>query len=132
MIKGTLHHIEIYVNDLKATKSFWSWFLTRLQYKLYQDWETGFSFILGDTYIVFVQTEEKYRDNQYHRCYPGLNHIAFHVPERKDIDELTNEIREKGMTILYEDKHPHAGGKTYYALYFEDPNRIKVELVASQ
>jgi catechol 2,3-dioxygenase-like lactoylglutathione lyase family enzyme len=35
------------------------------------------------------------------------------------------------MTILYQDRHPHAGGENYYAVFFEDPDRIKVELVAT-
>jgi hypothetical protein len=28
------------------------------------------------------------------------------------------------------DKHPHAGGPASYAVFFEDPERIKVELTA--
>jgi uncharacterized protein len=32
--------------------------------------------------------------------------------------------------ILYEDRHPHAGGPDCYAVYFEDPDRMKVELDA--
>ncbi|GAA0595336.1 hypothetical protein GCM10009001_09310 [Virgibacillus siamensis] len=31
---------------------------------------------------------------------------------------------------MYSDKHPFAGGEDHYAVYFEDPDRIKVELVA--
>ncbi|MFW5781866.1 MAG: hypothetical protein ACOCWO_01085 [Candidatus Muiribacteriaceae bacterium] len=27
-------------------------------------------------------------------------------------------------------RYPYAGGKGYYALYFEDPMRMKVEVVA--
>ncbi len=132
MVNGTIHHIEIYVNDLKSTKAFWSWFLSKLNYKLFQDWDSGFSFKLGDTYIVFVQTEDRFRENSYHRCHAGLNHIAFHVATRKDVDTFTESVRKKGMKILYEDKHPYAGGIGYYALFFEDPNRIKVEIVANQ
>ncbi len=28
--------------------------------------------------------------------------------------------------------HPYAGGDDHYAVYFEDPERIKVELVAPE
>jgi len=35
-----------------------------------------------------------------------------------------------GVTTIYADKHPFAGGKDHYSLYFEDPDRMKVELVA--
>ena len=59
-----------------------------------------------------------------------MNHLAFHAESQKHVDEMTNLLREKGIKILYEDKHPFAGGNGHYAVYFEDPERIKVELVA--
>jgi hypothetical protein len=35
-----------------------------------------------------------------------------------------------GVTIIYADKHPFAGGEDHYAVYFEDPDRLKVKLAA--
>lgn len=43
---------------------------------------------------------------------------------------MTQKLRDKGVNILYTDTHPFAGGKEHYAVYFEDPDRMKVELVA--
>jgi len=48
------------------------------------------------------------------------------------IDELTIKLEKRGINVLYKDKHPYAGGKDYYAVFFEDPDRIKVEVVASK
>jgi catechol 2,3-dioxygenase-like lactoylglutathione lyase family enzyme len=129
MVKG-LHHVEIYVSDLKKSREFWKWFLGELGYTLFQEWDMGFSMLLDPTYIVFVQTEERFLDKNYHRCQTGLNHLAFHADSRQAVDNMTEKVRTKGMKILYEDRHPFAGGEDYYALYFEDPDRIKVELVA--
>ena len=130
MSKGLIHHIEIYVSDLKNTVDFWSWFLEELGYSDFQKWEGGKSWRLGETYIVFVQAEERFLDVPYHRCRVGLNHLAFHAISREHVDDVTQKLRDKGITILYADKHPFAGGKDYYAVFFEDPDRIKVELVA--
>ncbi len=132
MSKGLIHHIELYVSDLKRTIDFWGWLLDELGYSLFQEWESGQSWKLGETYIVFVQAEERFLDVAYHRCRVGLNHLAFHASSRQEIDEITNKLKEKGVHILYADKHPFAGGQEYYAVYFEDPDRIKVELVAPQ
>jgi len=129
-LKGTIHHIELYVSDLKKTIAFWHWLLLDLGYKKRNQWDEGITYILGDTYIVFVQTEKEYLDVKYHRKRTGLNHLAFHVESRQMVDDFTNKLKEKGATILYEEKHPYAGGKNYYAVFFEDPDRIKVELVA--
>ncbi len=43
---------------------------------------------------------------------------------------MTEKLRRRKITILYEDRHPYAGGKGYYAVFFEDPDRMKVELIA--
>lgn len=129
-MKGQLHHIELYVTNLDKSLAFWGWILEELGYAKYQSWENGFSYILGQTYIVFVQVEERFENIPYHRCGVGLNHIAFHGGSKKSVDEIANKLRDKKISILYEDKHPYAGGENYYALYFEDPDRIKVEISA--
>lgn len=127
---GKPHHIEIYCSDLARSESFWSWFLGQLGYAQFQKWATGVSFGLADTYIVFVQADAKHLAPPYHRCRPGLNHLAFHATSRRQVDTITAALRERGCRILYEDRHPHAAGPHSYAVFFEDPERIKVELVA--
>lgn len=127
---GGLHHVEIYVSDLARSAKFWGWFLERLGYAKYQEWETGKSWRLGETYLVFVQTREEYRDIPYHRCRTGLNHLAFRAGSREMVEEITRELIDRGVTVLYRDRHPYAGGEDQYTVYFEDPDRIKVELVA--
>jgi catechol 2,3-dioxygenase-like lactoylglutathione lyase family enzyme len=129
-MKGSLHHVEIYVKDLSKSVEFWGWLLGELGYQEYQKWEQGISYILNGTYIVLVQTEERFLDIPYHRCRPGLNHLAFHGENREFVDYITAELRSKGIKILYEDRHPFAGGPDYYAVYFEDPDRMKVEITA--
>lgn len=131
MSAGLLHHVEIYVSDLAKSRAFWEWLLCEeLGYKIHQEWPKGVDFILGETYIVFVQTEEKHLDAGYNRCRTGLNHLAFHARSKAHVDDLTAKLRSRGIIILYADKHPYAGGPDYYAVFFEDPDRIKVEVVA--
>lgn len=130
MSKGLLHHIELYVSDLSHTVEFWGWLLEELGYTPFQKWESGQSWKLDATYIVFVQTEDRFLDIPYHRCRVGLNHLAFYATSRQHIDILTDQLKERNTKILYTNTHPYAGGDSHYAVYFEDPDRIKVELVA--
>lgn len=129
-MKGLLHHVEIYVSHLEASKAFWGWLLEQLNYTVYQEWSQGISYKNGETYLVFVQTEEGYKDIPYHRCGTGLNHLSFHGETRAFVDEMTTRLQERGVEMLYMDRHPYAGGQDYYAVFFEDPDRIKVEIVA--
>ncbi|MDZ4181982.1 MAG: VOC family protein [Candidatus Cloacimonadaceae bacterium] len=129
-MKGKLHHVEIYVSDLASSIEFWGWLLERLGYSVFQQWDGGISYMFEDCYLVFVQTEARFLEPAYHRCRVGLNHLAFHGGSREFVDEITRELVSRDVTILYMDRHPHAGGEGYYAVFFEDPDRIKVEITA--
>jgi catechol 2,3-dioxygenase-like lactoylglutathione lyase family enzyme len=128
--KGLLHHIELYVSDLNKSVEFWGWLLEELGYSTFQKWEKGQSWKLDDTYLVFVQADERFLDVPYHRCRVGLNHLAFHSESREHVDEMTRKLENRGVKILYKNKHPYSGGPNHYTVYFEDPDRIKVELAA--
>ena len=125
-----IHHIEINVSNLRESAEFWGWLLEELGCHSFQKWDRGQSWKLGDTYIVLVQTEEQHQHPGFHRKRTGLNHLAFHAESKGKVDGITERLREKGVTILYGDKHPYAGGEQHYAVFFEDPDRIKVEIVA--
>lgn len=125
-----IHHIEIYVRHLDKSKRFYKMILERLGYQLFQEWGEGFSLKLGGTYIVFVQVEDKYKKNDYHRKNVGLNHVAFSVTNRREVDELRTFLKDEDVSLLYDEQYPFAGGDSHYAVYFEDPDRIKLEVVA--
>ena len=124
-----MDHIELYVSNLQKTKLFYSKFLVQLGFELFQEWEEGFSYKKESFYIVFVQVKEKYQSTNYHRCYVGLNHLAFSCSDKTIITKIREQLIEENVELLYDDKFPFAGGKNHYALYFEDPDRIKVEIV---
>lgn len=125
-----LHHVEINVSNLEQSIAFWEWLLLELGYTPYQRWLQGISWKHEQTYIVFVQTEEQYAEATYHRKQIGLNHLAFYAQSREHVDDLAQKMKARGVTILYPERYPYAGGEGHYALYAEDPDRIKVEVVA--
>ncbi|HFI0645933.1 TPA: VOC family protein [Streptococcus suis] len=154
-----LHHVEIYVSDLETSRAFYDFLLTKLGYSLYQEWEGGFSMALyydskslatkecleplmqfeqsenshplsrPEQYLVFVQAPEDFLEAGYHRCRIGLNHLAFHAGTPDEIDQWRKEFLTRRVKLLYDDRYPHAGGPDHYALYLEDPDGIKIELV---
>ena len=110
MLQG-LHHIEIYVENLEESKEFWGYLLSKLEYQKFQEWKQGVSWKLESCYLVFVQTEDRFLKPEYHRCQTGLNHLAFHARSREQVDEIYKKLKNRGTKILYENKHPFAGGK---------------------
>ncbi|MCM2676986.1 VOC family protein [Alkalicoccobacillus plakortidis] len=125
-----IHHIELYVSDLKRSTDFWGWLLVELGYQQYQKWDEGISWKSGHCYIVFVQVEQRFIDAGYHRKRIGLNHLAFWGESKEHVDKLTEQLKQRSVSILYTKSHPYAGGEQHYAVYFEDPDRMKVEVVA--
>ncbi|RDI71278.1 VOC family protein [Halopelagius longus] len=126
---GQLHHVELYASDLERSVDFWGWLLGELGYEPKDEWDGGRSWVNGPAYVVFVQADDA--DRPFDRQTPGLNHLAFHAASREQVDSLAAGVRERAdATLLYEDRHPFAGG--YYALYCEDPDGIKVEVVAPE
>ncbi|QYC41825.1 Glyoxalase/Bleomycin resistance protein/Dioxygenase superfamily protein [Nonomuraea coxensis DSM 45129] len=127
---GTLHHVEIWVPDLQRAVVSWQWLLQALGYALFQDWSDGRSWRLGATYLVLEQSPALSAD-RHDRCRPGLNHLAFHVESRAMVDALAEQAPAHGWTLMFPDRHPHAGGEQHYAAYLEDTDGFEVELVAT-
>lgn len=124
-----LHHVEINVTDLAKSKEFWrcllcDWF----GYHVYQEWPKGISFKQSQTYLVFIQADPVYVVAGYLRRRTGLNHLAFYAPSREFIDQLSQEIFMKKIKILYGSPLTNDGN---YSLFFEDSDRIKIEIVYS-
>lgn len=123
-----LHHVELYVRELETSARFWGFLLDRLGFRLQQEWDEGFSWAQGGSYLAFVQAPAP--DRNYDRRRVGCNHIAFRARDRSEVDAITAALRERGVRVLYEDRHPYAGGPDHYALFVEDPDGMKVEVVA--
>jgi catechol 2,3-dioxygenase-like lactoylglutathione lyase family enzyme len=125
-----LHHVEIYVSDLERSVSFWTPFMAKLGYEA-ERWSGGMNYIIeGEAYFCFLQAPKEHVGAGYHRKRVGLNHLAFKASSRSHVDEIAAWVKAGGFNTLYPEKYPYAGGPDYYALYCEDPDRIKVEVVA--
>jgi catechol 2,3-dioxygenase-like lactoylglutathione lyase family enzyme len=127
--RGLLHHVELWVPDLRRATASWGWLLAELGYQPFQRWADGFSFRLGPTYLVFEQSADLIAGS-HQRTRAGLNHLAFHAGDRASVDALAEAAPEHGWVALFADCYPHAGGPEHYAAYLEDADGYEVELVA--
>ena len=124
-----LHHVEVWVPDLTRAVDSWGWLLGALGYEVCQDWSAGRSWRAGNHYIV-VEQSSALSAERHDRCRPGLNHLAFHSGQEQDVDRLVADGPQHGWTLLFPDRHPHAGGTEHYAGYLENTDGFEVELVA--
>jgi catechol 2,3-dioxygenase-like lactoylglutathione lyase family enzyme len=127
---GALHHVAITVNDLAASRAFYAALLAPLGYRL--EFETGSSFGFRGSdglTLYFAQAPETKRGASFDRYRVGLHHLAFHAPDRAFVDAIHEKLVAAGVTILDPpaDYPQYAPG--YYAVFFLDPDGIKLEVV---
>ncbi|MFC0503133.1 VOC family protein [Micromonospora costi] len=128
-LTGGLHHVEVWVPDLRAAEHAWGWLLAELGWTRFQEWPAGRSWRLGPTYLV-LEESPALSGRRHDRLAPGLNHLAFHAGPPAAVDRLVAAAPAHGWTLLFPDRHPHAGGPETYAGYLADGQGYEVELVA--
>lgn len=126
-----LHHIELWCRDLDAEKPSFSWLLGELGFTQGRTWSNGIEYRAPDFYLV-LEAGGDVRDEAYDRRRTGMNHVAFAVPTRADVDAIAKAAPEHGWTLMFADTHPYAGGAEHYAAYLENETGFEVEIVASE
>jgi glyoxylase I family protein len=134
MIRGSLSHVDLTVADLERSVAFYDRVLGRLGYRRLDDvgagvpcW--GISDASGGFFTIALKPARPESTAVRHDRYaPGLHHLAFHADSREDVDGFHGFLLAIGATIL---DRPAEYGYTpgYYAVFFADPDGIKLEVV---
>lgn len=127
----SLDHISINVSDIKKSKEFYSKLLTFVGFKLLHEAEDHAGWGQSTCGVWIGQVEDKYKKAGYHRKRIGVDHVCFEVEKKEEVDELyQNFLIPNKVSVLYGGPkyYPeYKEGDGYYAVYFEDPDRLKLE-----
>ena len=129
-IKTSFNHIQIYVSDKKVSFPFYKELLTYLGYKtVCEDNSLGMRNKPTDIWLKEAPKENK--NKPFSRRNIGVNHIAFSVSKKEDVDKFCKEfLIPRKIKLLYNSPRPFPEyTDKYYAVYFEDPDKIKLEVV---
>ncbi|HLZ47815.1 MAG TPA: VOC family protein [Candidatus Limnocylindria bacterium] len=129
-LNGRFHHMDIYVADISRTAAFWGPFLESLGWRAKADRETAKSWTDGTSELFFVQTEPEFAAQGYHRKRVGLNHLAFIVAGRERLEAVRSAVSAQRARLLYGGEIEET--KTQLRFFFEDPERIKVEVLSER
>lgn len=124
-----IDHIYLSVSNFSQSEAFYDLIMRELgQHK-------GNKVIAGEPHAhyfgpQFQLTIRPAKSTQKHDSYaPGLHHLCFQVETRTDVDICYEKLRSLGIEVSppqpYPEYHPE-----YYAIFFEDPDRIRLEIVA--
>jgi len=129
-MRGGIHHIDLTVRDAHASRAFYESVLGFMGYELADAHPNGFDFDLrGESFcsigIVSARGEHRAHD----RYSPGLHHVAWTAASREDVDAMYAHLLTVGATILDAPADYPRYGAGYYAVFFADPDGLKLEYV---
>ena len=130
-----IDHLDLVVTSLERSLSFYRGLLEPLGYVRTSEIEgergervvyVGREGGMGSVSLREAQSDA--HGVPYDRYGIGLHHLAFGAPSREVVDERAEWLRAQGATI---ESGPEEYGYTpgYYAVFFYDPDGIKLEIV---
>lgn len=123
-----LSHIELNVSDYKKSVLFYDLILLSLGWEKLVSRKDHTAYSDGTLKIILSPVEERFLKDGFHRKRVGINHLAIYAPTKEIVDQFHQEILVANeIPTLYELKP--TGDKNYYSIEFEDPDRIKLEVV---
>src|SRR5215469_14632515 len=103
-MRGIVHHIDLTVRDLDASRAFYAAVLEFLGYKLGHSDARGCDFDLvgGGAFqsIGIKRANEKGATRRHDRYSPGLHHLAWTAASRDDVDRLWMLLQQIGADVL--------------------------------
>jgi glyoxylase I family protein len=124
---GGFHHIDLTVSNLERSVAFYDMVLPLVGFQRRAEKSTPiWGSIHGE-----IALQPARRFPVHDRYTPGLHHLAFAAPSREAVDRFYARLLEKGFTILDPPAEYPQYATPYYAVFFADPDGLKLELVFS-
>ena len=120
-----IDHLVISVGDFARSRQFYDRLLGFLGFKRKYDYAGMAGWSNGKTLFWIAAADAQGRKHKYRKGDVGFHHYAFELASRKDVDRLGAFLEENGITIL--DPPGAYYGQNYYAVYFADPDGMKLE-----
>jgi catechol 2,3-dioxygenase-like lactoylglutathione lyase family enzyme len=119
-----IDHLVLSVSDFRRSRAFYDKVLGFLGFKRKYDYADMAGWSNGKT-LFWIAAASQGRKQRYRKGDVGFHHYAFELSSRADIDALGAFLEENGMTVL--DPPGEYYGRNYYAVYFADPDGMKLE-----
>jgi catechol 2,3-dioxygenase-like lactoylglutathione lyase family enzyme len=131
LVKAQVYHLQINVRDAARSLPFYKALLGYLEYRTVYETDTvaGFSGRGADIWV--LAAAPAHAGHGFHRKRAGLNHVAFRVERREEVERFRDEfMAPHRLAPLYETPREFPEYRPgYYAVFFEDPDRLKLEVV---
>lgn len=136
-MEPVIDHIQITVRDMAVAVPFYDRLMPLLGYDLQHRVNTV---VEGHLHVCNYEhprlafcinsPRDEVAGDDVHRRRPGsLHHLAFRAESRDEVDTMHERLVEIGATIVAPPRAYPEYGQHYYAVFFKDPDGIKLEVV---
>jgi len=126
-----VHHVDLVVSSIERSLAFYTELLGPLGFHRVSEveGERGETiWYIGGPGSSIGLREAQSESPPYDRYRVGLHHIAFEAQSRADVDERAAWLRTRDVELESEpQEYTYSPG--YYAVFFYDPDRLKLEIV---
>ena len=123
---GAIHHIDITVRDLDGSTVFYDRVLSLMGFRRTEDASEGP--IWAGAHLE-IGLQSAHSSEAHDRYSPGLHHLAFTAPSRTAVDSFHESLLDLGVPVLDAPAEYPEYAPGYYAVFFADPDGIKLEYV---
>jgi catechol 2,3-dioxygenase-like lactoylglutathione lyase family enzyme len=120
-----IDHLVLSVGDFERSKDYYKKLLGFLGFKLKYEYSDMAGWSNGKTLFWIAAADDEGRKRKYRKGDVGFHHCAFELASRKDVDLLGAFLVANGMNVV--DPPGEYYGRNYYAVYFTDPDGMKLE-----
>ncbi|HEX4695089.1 VOC family protein [Sphingomonas sp.] len=129
--RGAFHHIDLSVSDVAAARCVYAPVLEFLGYSLVKDELDGCEWDMRghEPFGASLGIRAAASGGAHDRYAPGLHHLAWRAASREEVDRLHDLLVANDITVLDAPAHYPQYSGDYYAVFFADPDGMKLELV---
>ena len=131
MSSGDVNHIRLTVSNLSESVAFYTNLLVALNYRIAHQTSGTISFHHRTSSLAFILSQARESLGRIpSRNAPGLHHLAFHASCKEEVDRVYRDVflRSEQIRILDPPCECPEYSQGYYALFFEDPDGIRLEI----
>ena len=131
MRSSGVHHVDLVVSSIERSLPFYTELLSPLGfYRISEvEGERGETiWYIGGPGSAIGLREAQSADGPFDRYRVGLHHLAFEAASRSDVDERADWLRAHDVELESEPQE-YAYIPGYYAVFFYDPDGLKLEIV---
>jgi catechol 2,3-dioxygenase-like lactoylglutathione lyase family enzyme len=127
-----VHHVDLVVSSIERSLPFYRDLLGPLGWhgEVEVEGERGETiwYLVGRGSSLGLRAAQSDTAGPYDRYAIGLHHLAFEASSRGSVDERADWLRAQGVE-LESDAQEYTYSPGYYAVFFFDPDGIKLEIV---